>query len=67
MIYSLNKRKNIIEWAKDLQLNGFSKPGKPGVICVEGNHLNVLEYLTRLKSMNWQRLTVINSNISIFE
>lgn len=57
-IYSLNKRKNILEWAKDLELDGFSKPGKPGVICVEGTQSNVQEYLTRLKSLNWQRLTV---------
>ena len=55
---SLNKRRNILEWAKDLDLNGFSKPGKPGVICVEGHQSNVQAYLTKLKSINWQRLMV---------
>ena len=57
-IYSVNKRKNIVQWAKELELNGFSKPGKPGVICVEGTQENAQEYLSRLKSLNWQRLTV---------
>ena len=33
-IYSVNKRKNIIQWAKDLELSGFCMPGKPGIICV---------------------------------
>lgn len=32
--------------------------GKPGVICVEGTLSNVQKYITRLKSLNWQRLTV---------
>lgn len=35
-IYNKSKRKNILEWAKELQLTGFSMPGKPGVVCVEG-------------------------------
>ena len=34
-IYSLNKRKSIVQWAKDFGLDGFSKPGKPGMICVK--------------------------------
>ena len=33
-IYSVNKRKSIIQWAKNFDLDGFSKPGKPGIICV---------------------------------
>ncbi|KAF5898574.1 RWD domain-containing protein 2B, partial [Clarias magur] len=35
-IYNKTKRKNILEWAKELHLTGFSMPGKPGVVCVEG-------------------------------
>ncbi|OWK00555.1 hypothetical protein Celaphus_00019455 [Cervus elaphus hippelaphus] len=30
-IYNKYKRKNILEWAKELSLSGFSMPGKPGV------------------------------------
>ncbi|ROL44339.1 RWD domain-containing protein 2B [Anabarilius grahami] len=35
-IYNKIKRKNILEWAKELNLSGFSMPGKPGIVCVEG-------------------------------
>ncbi len=63
---SLNKRRSIIDWAKDLDLNGFSKPGKPGVICVEGEQSNVQAYLTKLKSVNWQRLMVEKNQNVLF-
>ena len=35
-IYSKFKRRDIIAWANELTLNGFSMCGKPGMICVEG-------------------------------
>ena len=35
-IYNKDKRKCILEWARELNLSGFSMPGKPGVVCVEG-------------------------------
>ncbi len=35
-IYNKIKRKNILEWARELNLSGFSMPGKPGIVCVEG-------------------------------
>lgn len=35
-IYNKQKRKNIVDWANELSLSGFSMPGKPGIICVEG-------------------------------
>ena len=56
-IYSTVKRKNIIDWAEELHLTGFSLPGKPGVICVEGNCAAAEEYYSRLKALNWKRLT----------
>ena len=46
-IYNKDKRKSILEWAKELDLTGFSMPGKPGVICIEGPQNNCEEY--------WQR------------
>ena len=46
-IYSKEKRKCILEWAKELNLTGFSMPGKPGVICVEGIQEHCEDY--------WQR------------
>ncbi|CAB4064936.1 unnamed protein product [Lepeophtheirus salmonis] len=35
-IYSKIKRKNILNLSKDYKVNGFSMPGKPGIICLEG-------------------------------
>ena len=57
-IYSKQKRKDIIAWANELRLTGFSLPGKPGVVCVEGHRESVEEYSQRLKAMNWKRITV---------
>ena len=56
-IYSTVKRKNILNWAEELKLTGFSLPGKPGVICAEGNTESVDEYYSRLKALNWKRLS----------
>ena len=55
-IYNTEKRKNIINWAHELNLNGFSVPGKPGIICVEGEENDVEEYWTRLRKLTWKRL-----------
>lgn len=33
-IKSLTKRKHIVQWADELRLGGFSKPGFPGVFFV---------------------------------
>ena len=35
-ILSTTKRKAIVKWAAELELGGFSKPGYPGVLIVEG-------------------------------
>ncbi|KAJ7418047.1 hypothetical protein WISP_61250 [Willisornis vidua] len=43
-IYNKQKRKNIIDWAKELSLSGFCMPGKPGVVCVEGLQSNCEEF-----------------------
>jgi len=57
-IYSMHKRKPIVEWARELDLNGFSMPGKPGIVCVEGLESAVDEFWTRLRKLNWKRLAV---------
>nr|CAB3265835.1 RWD domain-containing protein 2B-like [Phallusia mammillata] len=57
-IYNKEKRKCILEWAKELQLTGFSMPGKPGVVCVEGLQENCEEYWQRLRRQTWKRLTI---------
>lgn len=57
-IYSKFKRRYIIDWAQELKLTGFSLPGKPGAICVEGYSRGVDEYWHRLRRQNWKRLVI---------
>ncbi|KAL4230146.1 RWD domain-containing protein 2B [Mactra antiquata] len=57
-IYSKFKRRDIIDWAEELKLTGFSLPGKPGVVCVEGYSRPVDEYWHRLRRLNWKRLVI---------
>ncbi|EDV26854.1 uncharacterized protein TRIADDRAFT_54187 [Trichoplax adhaerens] len=56
-IYSKTKRKVIVEWAEELNLTGFCLPGKPGVLCVEGDEKAVSDYFARLRRLNWKRIT----------
>lgn len=49
-IYSKSKIKNIEDWAKELSLNGFILPGKPGFICVEGMEDNCQFWWQRVKT-----------------
>ncbi|XP_008062657.1 RWD domain-containing protein 2B [Carlito syrichta] len=57
-IYSKYKRKTILEWAKELSLSGFSMPGKPGVVCVEGPQSACEEFWSRLRKLNWKRILI---------
>jgi hypothetical protein len=56
-IYSKTKRKIILDWSLDYNLTGFSLPGKPGVVCIEGDEANVEEYYSRLRRLNWKKIT----------
>ncbi|XP_042313066.1 RWD domain-containing protein 2B isoform X2 [Sceloporus undulatus] len=57
-IYNKQKRKNIIDWSKELSLSGFSMPGKPGIICVEGPQSMCEEFWARLRRLSWQRILI---------
>ncbi|XP_037017397.2 RWD domain-containing protein 2B isoform X2 [Artibeus jamaicensis] len=57
-IYNKCKRKHILEWAKELSLSGFSMPGKPGVVCVEGLQSACEEFWSRLRKLNWKRILI---------
>ncbi|KAF3935117.1 hypothetical protein ABW19_dt0210129 [Dactylella cylindrospora] len=52
------KRKNIISWGAELGLVGYSRPGYPGGIFVEGGDADVDEFVERLKGLKWQALQV---------
>ena len=56
-IYSKTKRKHILDWANESKLTGFSLPGKPGVVCIEGDSTDAEEYFSRLRRLNWKKIT----------
>ncbi|KAF8461703.1 hypothetical protein BDZ91DRAFT_850925 [Kalaharituber pfeilii] len=57
-IRSPHKRRDIVTWSKELRLDGFSRPGWPGAVIVEGDQRNVHEFIVRLKGLTWQALQV---------
>ena len=57
-IYSKTKRKDILDLAADHRLTGFSMPGKPGVICLEGQSRECGEAWSTIKSWNWKKINV---------
>ncbi|XP_056140054.1 RWD domain-containing protein 2B [Lampris incognitus] len=57
-IYNKIKRKNILEWSKELGLSGFSMPGKPGIVCVEGPQTACEEFWSRVKVLTWKKIMI---------
>ena len=57
-IYNKVKRKDILEYAHDLQLTGFCVPGKPGMIVIEGLNRNVEDFWQRIRRMTWKRIVM---------
>ncbi|XP_026221508.1 RWD domain-containing protein 2B [Anabas testudineus] len=57
-IYNKTKRKNILEWSKELGLSGFSMPGKPGIVCVEGPESACEEFWSRVKVLTWKKIMI---------
>ncbi|XP_016967827.1 RWD domain-containing protein 2B [Drosophila biarmipes] len=60
-IKSTAKRQELIRQARQLQLTGFSRPGKPGIICVEGESDNVQEFWRTIKALRWQKISVVRT------
>lgn len=58
-IYNKFKRKEIVESSEDLKLTGFSLPGKPGFICVEGYKKDCNEFFQHLKHMSWKKISLV--------
>jgi hypothetical protein len=52
------KRKAAQTWAKELDLGGFSKPGYPGIIVIEGRAEDCEAYVSRLKRLTWKAMSV---------
>lgn len=57
-IYDKKKREEITKKAKELQLTGFCLPGKPGVICIEGNETACKDWWHDIKSLNWKKIVL---------
>lgn len=57
-IYNKQKRKYILEWSKELGLSGFSMPGKPGIVCVEGAQEACEEFWSRIRKLTWKRILI---------
>ncbi|KAL5011312.1 hypothetical protein ScPMuIL_009863 [Solemya velum] len=63
-IYGKFKRRDLINWAHELNITGFSLPGKPGVICAEGDRDDVQEYWQRVHNLNWKKIAVKDEETS---
>ncbi|KAF2227213.1 hypothetical protein BDZ85DRAFT_253892 [Elsinoe ampelina] len=57
-LLATSKRKDILSWARELRLSGFSRPGYPGAVVVEGEATDVDEFERRIKALRWQALQV---------
>uniref|UniRef100_A0A1I7XA49 Anamorsin homolog n=1 Tax=Heterorhabditis bacteriophora TaxID=37862 RepID=A0A1I7XA49_HETBA len=57
-LYSITKRTKILQLAKELGLSGFSTPGKPAVILVEGELRDCQTFWSNIKTWNWMRISL---------
>ena len=57
-LLATSKRKIIIDLSRELRLGGYSRPGYPGAIFVEGVTANVDDFVRRIKGLRWQALQV---------
>lgn len=55
---SKTKRQTILKTAKDLDLTGFSRPGKPAIICVEGRQHDTQEFWRTIRPLKWQKIQI---------
>ncbi|KAF2143507.1 uncharacterized protein K452DRAFT_357804 [Aplosporella prunicola CBS 121167] len=55
-LLATSKRRAIVQLSKELSLAGYSKPGYPGSVYVEGEASNVRSFVDELKSMRWQAI-----------
>lgn len=57
-IYSKVKRRDLLTLGGDFHLTGFSMPGKPGIICLEGWKSDCESAWSVIKSWNWQKIQI---------
>lgn len=57
-LLATSKRRSIVQWSRELGLGGYSRPGYPGAVFVEGEEDSVDEFVARIKELRWQALQV---------
>jgi len=57
-IYSKIKRRDMLDMSKEFNVTGFVLPGKPGIICIEGDSKNTAEWWSIVKNWQWKRLSL---------
>jgi hypothetical protein len=58
-IYSVTKRRNMHQWAEELNIDGIVLTGCPGLLVAEGLSSHLDEFQARVKSQRWKKVTVI--------
>jgi len=56
-----------VNWAKELELTGLSRPGTPGIVIVEGNAIQVTEYVSRLRGLHWKKMSNVCEESTPYE
>lgn len=64
---SKTKRQAIVKSARQLNLTGFSRPGKPGIICVEGWKRNTEDFWKYIRSMVWKKISIRTSEVKTID
>ncbi|KRY19253.1 RWD domain-containing protein 2B, partial [Trichinella patagoniensis] len=57
-IYNKVKRRGMLELAKQLDLTGFCLPGKPGVVCVEGDRGDCIQFWKQVRKWTWKKISL---------
>ncbi|GMS87509.1 hypothetical protein PENTCL1PPCAC_9684, partial [Pristionchus entomophagus] len=63
-MYSQAKRHEVVKHAKVAGLCGFSTPGKPAVIVVEGDARLVHGYWSYIRTMSWHKITLMEEEFA---
>jgi len=64
-IYNKHKRKFLIDTAHELNVSGFSMPGKPGFVCIEGDETDCDDYWSRTRQLQWQKISLIEKQMGV--
>lgn len=60
------KRDDLINWSSDYGLTGFVLAGKPGLMCLEGEELEIDLFMKRIKNVSWADIPSYQKKVSCF-